>query len=74
MPHQSEIADIRINNIVTGVRLATTLFKELDNPFWTSSLQAISQTSLSLITLLEVRNLIPSFLPIHDAVSEREEK
>jgi hypothetical protein len=74
MPHQSEIADIRINNIVTGVRLATTLFKELDNLFWTSSLQAISQTSLSLITLLEVRNPIPSFLPIHDAVSEREEK
>jgi hypothetical protein len=74
MPHQSEIADIRINNIVTGVRLATTLFKELDNLFWTSSLQAISQTSLSLITLLEVRNLIPSFLPIHDAVSESEEK
>ena len=60
MPHQPSVTEIRASNIVTGLRLATTLVEELNDALGTSSFQAILHTTLSLIAALQVRNQVVS--------------
>ncbi|KAJ7354244.1 hypothetical protein DFH08DRAFT_804162 [Mycena albidolilacea] len=54
MPHRPMVTEVRINNIITSFRLATTVVANLNaNAFGTSYLQAISHTTLALVTALE---------------------
>ena len=64
MPHQPTITEIRTSNIVTGLRLAITVLEELNDALGTSSLQAISQRTVSLITAIQVRKSLPSSINI----------
>jgi hypothetical protein len=60
MPHQPTVTDIRTNNIVTGLNLVTTLVDELHDALGTSCLQAVSQTALSMVTAIQVRDFVGS--------------
>ncbi|KAF7339021.1 hypothetical protein MVEN_01978300 [Mycena venus] len=53
MPHQQTVTEIRVDNIFTGLRLATTLLNELHDAFGTCSLVSISKITVSLITRLQ---------------------
>jgi hypothetical protein len=55
MAPQRTITELRINNIISGLNLALTLVDELHDTLGTTSLQAIAQTTLSLVTALQVR-------------------
>ncbi|KAF7358550.1 hypothetical protein MVEN_00906300 [Mycena venus] len=50
--HQS-FAEARANNITASLKLATTLMEDLQDALGTTSLQAISQTTKSLVTVLQ---------------------
>ncbi|KAJ7897533.1 hypothetical protein B0H14DRAFT_2557537 [Mycena olivaceomarginata] len=53
MAPQRTITELRINNIISGLNLAITLVDELHDALGTTSLQAIAQTTLSLVTALQ---------------------
>ncbi|KAF8209990.1 hypothetical protein K438DRAFT_1753595 [Mycena galopus ATCC 62051] len=53
MPHPLKVTEIRASNIVAGLKLAAMLFDELNDALGTSSLRAISQATLSLVTALQ---------------------
>lgn len=55
MPRQPALTETRINNIITCLKPAVTLLNELSVAFGAPFVQAISETSLSLITALEVK-------------------
>ncbi|KAJ7472960.1 hypothetical protein B0H11DRAFT_2195851 [Mycena galericulata] len=53
MPHQPTITETRINNIIIGLKPAVTLLNEIHDAFGTPFVQAISNTTLSLITIIQ---------------------
>ncbi|KAJ7512271.1 hypothetical protein B0H11DRAFT_2346256 [Mycena galericulata] len=53
MPHQPTVTETRINNIISGLKPAVTLLNEIHDAFGTPFVQAISNTTLSLITTIQ---------------------
>ncbi|KAJ7441440.1 hypothetical protein B0H11DRAFT_2307802 [Mycena galericulata] len=53
MPHQPTITETRINNIITGLKPAVTLLNEIQDAFGTPFVQAISNTTLALMTTIQ---------------------
>ncbi|KAJ6568515.1 hypothetical protein B0H19DRAFT_1373162 [Mycena capillaripes] len=57
MPSQATVTKIRVTNVIADLMLASALLGELNNVLVTSALHAISNTTASLITLLQARNV-----------------
>ncbi|KAJ7438354.1 hypothetical protein FB451DRAFT_1378267 [Mycena latifolia] len=62
MSPQSTVADIRLNNTIACLTPVITLLNELTDAFGTPFVPAISNTTLSLITAVQVRYVLYSWL------------
>jgi hypothetical protein len=58
MPRQLTLTEIRLNNITTYLNPTITLLKEINDAFQTPFIQPIVNTTLSLITAIQVMNLL----------------
>ncbi|KAF7364632.1 hypothetical protein MVEN_00332500 [Mycena venus] len=62
MPSQATVTKNRVSNVIADLTLASALLSELNNALVTSALHAISNTTSSLITLLQARTFADQFL------------
>lgn len=73
MPHQT-ITDIRLNDILTCLKLAVTLLNELHHTFGTPFVLAISKTTLTLISAVQVRFVFLQIVGDLTGAEERQEE
>lgn len=58
MPRLPSVTEIRVSNITACLELAVVVLNELNNAFETPFVEAISNTTKSLIIALRVRHLV----------------